>query len=181
MVRYTLETRECVLEAVEGGMSVRKAAAQFGVSESFVRRLMRRKSETGSVAPLPRTNAGRKPKLTDAHLEVLRQSVTEHPSRTLREHRKAVGVDCSISVIHAAIRKLGLQDVRQAALDLGPSQAANGSSVHHGHNGDAHNGHANGVSKDANGHNGSVRVVVPLDRRLAVHVNDTASEVADDS
>lgn len=119
MVRYSLETRREVFAAIESGNSVRKVASQFGVSESFVRRVIRRMSETGSVAPLPRTNAGRKPKLTPDDLDFLRRSVIDHPLRTLREHRDELGVQCSISVIHAAIKKLGLQYVREAALDVG--------------------------------------------------------------
>jgi len=119
MVRYSIETRQSVLEAIENGQSVRDVAKRFDVSESFVRRLIRRKSETGSIAPLPRTNAGRKPKLNDEDLKKLRSSVLAEPCRTLREHREYVGVDCSLSVIHGAIKKLGLQDLRAKALDSG--------------------------------------------------------------
>lgn len=114
---YSVNVRRRTIELVEGGATIPEVASTLGVSETFVRRLVRRKQETGSIAPLPRTNAGRKPKLTDEHLASLADSVEQHPERTLREHRQAIDVDCSLSVIHAAIRKLGLQNIREAALD----------------------------------------------------------------
>ena len=48
---YSLDLRERVVAAVEGGMSRRQAAARFGVGISTVIGWMRRVRETGSVAP----------------------------------------------------------------------------------------------------------------------------------
>src|SRR5258708_8323373 len=49
---YSLDLRERVVAAVEkGGMSRRRAAAQFGVGISTVINWVRRLRETGSVAP----------------------------------------------------------------------------------------------------------------------------------
>jgi transposase len=114
---YSITIRRQTIDLVEAGLPVPEVATTLGVSETFVRRLVRRKQETGSIDPLPRTNAGRKPKLTDEHLTTLTKSVEQHPDRTLRQHREAIGVECSLSVIHAAIRKLGLQAIRESALD----------------------------------------------------------------
>ena len=123
---YSIALRKRTIELVESGATPREAAETLGVSETFVRRLVRRKEETGSIAPLPRTNAGRKPKLDGPALALLTQSVCDFPERTLREHRAAVGIECSLSVIHAAIRKLGLQELREAALDGRTSTSGNG-------------------------------------------------------
>lgn len=48
---YTMDLRERVVAAVEGGMSRRQAARVFSVSPSAVINWMKRVSETGSVAP----------------------------------------------------------------------------------------------------------------------------------
>ena len=49
---YSLDLRERAVAAVEkGGMSRRQAAAQFGVGVSTVINWVRRRRETGSVAP----------------------------------------------------------------------------------------------------------------------------------
>jgi putative transposase len=48
---YSMDLRDCVVVAIEGGMSRRQAAAHFGVSYSAAIEWMRRYRETGSVAP----------------------------------------------------------------------------------------------------------------------------------
>jgi putative transposase len=48
---YSMDLRERVVAAVEGGLSRRQAAARFGVSYSVAIGWMRRLRETGSVAP----------------------------------------------------------------------------------------------------------------------------------
>jgi len=48
---YTMDLRERVVAAVEGGMSRRQAARVFSVSPSAVINWMKRVRETGSVAP----------------------------------------------------------------------------------------------------------------------------------
>ena len=59
---YSMDLRERVVAAVEkGGMSCRRAAAQFGVGESTAIRWVGRVRQTGSVAP--GQMGGHKPKL----------------------------------------------------------------------------------------------------------------------
>lgn len=48
---YSMDLRERVVAAIEGGMSRRRAAAHFGVSYSVAIGWMKRLRETGSVAP----------------------------------------------------------------------------------------------------------------------------------
>jgi putative transposase len=67
---YSMDLRERVVAAVEGGLSRRKAAAQFGVSIRVAIEWVRRFRETGSVAP--RQIGGYKPKkIRGAHREWL--------------------------------------------------------------------------------------------------------------
>jgi len=63
----SMDLRERVVGAVlEGGMSARRAAARFGVSESSAIKWVRRQRETGSVAPLQ--IGGYKPRLLSGAL-----------------------------------------------------------------------------------------------------------------
>ncbi|MDE1146544.1 MAG: IS630 family transposase [Azospirillaceae bacterium] len=48
---YSMDLRERVVAAVQGGLSRRQAAARFGVSDSAAIRWMKRLNETGDVAP----------------------------------------------------------------------------------------------------------------------------------
>lgn len=48
---YSMDLRERVVAAIEGGMSRRGAAAHFGVSYSAAIEWMKRRRQTGSVAP----------------------------------------------------------------------------------------------------------------------------------
>ena len=74
---YSLDLRERVVAAVEkGGMSRRRAAAQFGVGISTVILWVRRLRETGSVAPSK--IGGYKPKaIAGEHRVWLLQRITE--------------------------------------------------------------------------------------------------------
>lgn len=63
---YSMDLRERVVAAVEGGLSRRQAAARFGVSCSVAIEWVKRFRETGSAAPGRR--GGRKPrKISGAH------------------------------------------------------------------------------------------------------------------
>jgi putative transposase len=68
---YSMDLRDRVVKAVEeGGLSRRKAAAHFGVSERAAIEWVRRFRETGSVAP--RKIGGYKPKkIAGAHRDWL--------------------------------------------------------------------------------------------------------------
>jgi putative transposase len=63
---YSMDLRERVVAAIEGGLSRRQAAARFGVSSSVAIEWMKRLRETGSVAP--GQMGGQKPKkISGAH------------------------------------------------------------------------------------------------------------------
>ena len=54
MDAYSMDLRERVAAAVDGGTARRAAARTFRVSPSFVTKLLRRRRETGSLAARPR-------------------------------------------------------------------------------------------------------------------------------
>src|SRR5438128_8219236 len=80
---YSLDLRERVVAAVEkGGMSRRRAAAQFGVGISTVINWVRRLRETGSVAP--GKMGGHKPKAIAGEHRIFLLERTQAGNFTLR-------------------------------------------------------------------------------------------------
>ena len=90
---YSMDLRERVWRAYEeGNKSQPQVARDFAVSASFVRDLVRRRRETGSLAPKPH-GGGHPPALDEQGLEQLAQAVADTPDATLEElagelHRK---------------------------------------------------------------------------------------------
>ncbi len=82
-------------------------AERFGVSTAWIRRLLQRRRETGSIAALPQ-NAGRKPALNARKLERLRRIVDRQPDATLRELKQRLGVQLSDGAMIRALGKLKL-------------------------------------------------------------------------
>ena len=105
------DLRERIVQAVEGGSSMRGAAARFAVSASSAIRLMARVRSTGSVAPA-RYGGHRRPLLAP-HEELLRALVAGEPDITLAELQAALqrqrGVTVCLATIHVHLRRLGLR------------------------------------------------------------------------
>src|SRR5438552_17215371 len=110
------DLRERIVEAVEGGSSMRGAAARFAVSPSSAIKLMARVRATGSVAPA-RYGGHRRPVLSP-HEELLRALVSERPDITLAEIRDELrqqrGVSVCLATIHVSLRRLGLRFKKRA-------------------------------------------------------------------
>ncbi len=110
------DLRERIVEAVEGGSSMRGAAARFAVSPSSAIKLMARVRATGSVAPA-RYGGHRRPLLAP-HEAVLRALVAERPDITLAEIQSELRRQCGVSVclatIHVSLRRLGLRHKKRA-------------------------------------------------------------------
>lgn len=98
---YSLDLRERIVSAVEGGASRRAAARVFGVSASCAVKLVQRWRETGSVRPA-RIGAPRRSKL-DRHADWLLGLVRDKPDITLEEVRARLlhdrGVSASVGLI----------------------------------------------------------------------------------
>jgi transposase len=109
MKAYPIELRERVLQSVDNQVGTRNEIARmFNVSTFWIRKLLRQRSQTGDIAPLPR-NQGRKPAFRGADLERLNAFVQDSPDSTLEEIREHFSdtVDCSIVAIHNALKRLG--------------------------------------------------------------------------
>ena len=80
---YSRDLRERVARFVEAGRSCHGAAAHFGVSVSFVVRLMRAFRTTGSLAPKP--SGGRRHAKLDPHRAFLIARIEEKADITMPE------------------------------------------------------------------------------------------------
>ena len=93
----SLDLRQRILKACDRGEKTKAVAERFEVSADFVRKLKRRRRETGSIEPLPR-NSGPKRKLR-AHEDRLRALIQEQPDATLEELRERLGIEVQLSTL----------------------------------------------------------------------------------
>jgi transposase len=108
MKPYSMDLRERVVAACDAREGTREQIAKrFGVGDRWIRKLLQRRRETDSIAPLPR-NPGRKRALNDRQMERLRRLIQKQPDATLNELRKSLRVKISIAALHRAVQVLGL-------------------------------------------------------------------------
>ena len=108
MKPYSIDLRERVVAACDAREGTRQQIAErFGVSDRWIRKLLRQRRVTGSIAPLPR-NPGRKRALNDRQMERLGRLIQKRPDATLKELRKSLGVKISIAALDRAIRRLDM-------------------------------------------------------------------------
>ena len=108
MEAYSMDLRERVVAAVDQNKGTRQQIADwFDVSTSWIRRLLQRRREVGSIAPLPH-GGGQKPALDDQGCERLRALVAQDPDATLEELCERIGVPISVSAMSRTLQRLGL-------------------------------------------------------------------------
>ena len=108
MKTYSMDLRERVVVACdEGGATREQVAARFSVSVSWIRGLLKRRRDTGSIAPRPR-GGGRAPAFDDEAAARLRDAVRADADATLAELAAAAGVACGPSAVHRALVRLGV-------------------------------------------------------------------------
>jgi transposase len=97
----SVDLRERVVAAVDGGLSRRKAAERFGVSISSAIRWTSQLRRTGDVRPR-RVGGDKRSKRIEAHAPVILSAVEEKPDVTLAELRDLLaqqGVAVAISTL----------------------------------------------------------------------------------
>ena len=98
----SVDLRERVVAAVDGGASRRKAAERFGVSISSAIRWTSRARRLGSVRPEPQGGDTRSRRI-EAYAPVILAAVEETPDITLAELRELLagrGVAVATSTLH---------------------------------------------------------------------------------
>jgi transposase len=102
-----MDLRDRVVAACDSGVwSREEVAEEYGVSTSWIRRLLQRRRETGDYRPR-KTKPGRKPVFNESALKRLERLVRQQPDATLAELRERSGVDCSLVTMHNTLKRLG--------------------------------------------------------------------------
>lgn len=105
MQAYSLDLRERVVAAYEKGKStIGDVAEQFSVGETFVKKMLRQKRQSGSLKRLPPC-AGAKRLLSEAHRQWLRKQIKERPDATLFELQTSLSVEKFVSVSPATLSR----------------------------------------------------------------------------
>jgi transposase len=108
MAAYSMDLRERVVAACDEGTDTRaEVAERFSVSQSWIRRLLQRRRDTGSIAPKPH-GGGKSPAFDGEAAGRLREAVAVDPDATLKELARACGVACSTSATDRALVRLGI-------------------------------------------------------------------------
>jgi transposase len=112
MKPYSVDLRERVLQDCDGGLPTKAVADKYRVSDSWVRKLKRRRRERGAAAPLtPR----RPPPGWAADADRIRAAVAEQPDLTLEELKARLGLAYSLATLWRATRALGLTLKKKSA------------------------------------------------------------------
>jgi transposase len=108
MRAYSMDLRERVLAAVERGTPRKEIVRTLGVSEPTIRRYLRLRRETGSVAPKPPPKRPFSIGQSVEQRRALWKQLEEHNDATLEKHcqlwERNQGLKVSISTMSRAIR-----------------------------------------------------------------------------
>jgi transposase len=118
MKTYSMDLRERVVWACDEGIGTRKEIAQrFGVSTAWIRRLLQRRRQTGSIGPEPH-GGGMPARFAGKRLDRLKHLVEVDPDATLEELRDLSGEDCSLMAVFRALAKLGCRRKKRPSTRL---------------------------------------------------------------
>ncbi len=122
MRAYSMDLRERVVAAVDGGMTQEQAAATFGVSVNTVGRYLGRRRATGSLAPMVQRHGPKPEKKRRLHawlparLQVAADAtLAEHAAAFTAEH----GVVVSLATMSRAVASLPADDPGQTRTPSG--------------------------------------------------------------
>jgi len=111
MRAYSMDLRERVLAAVDRGTPRKEIVRTLRVSEPTIRRYLRLRRETGSVAPKPYPKRSYSIGQSVEQRRALWRQLEEHYDATLEKHcllwERKQGDKVSISTMSRAIRRLG--------------------------------------------------------------------------
>lgn len=112
MEACSLDLRQRIVQACDEGLETRQVTAdRFQVSTAFIRRLLQRRRETGSIEARPHSG-GFAPVLREKHLERLRHRIRDHPDDTLAQLCRWTvdhgGPTVSVPTMCRALKTLGL-------------------------------------------------------------------------
>lgn len=113
MQAYSLDLRQRVVSAYENGVeTILEVAERFEVSDSFIKKLLRRKRTTGEIAPIGH-RGGQPKRLSEKHQKWLLKTVLAEPDITLGELSERLSseqnISASVSTLSRELRALNLR------------------------------------------------------------------------
>src|SRR5262249_29513054 len=122
---YSHDLRERVVRACDEGWGTRPYLAKlFGVSTAWIRRLLQRRRETGSIAALPPAG-GSPPKMDEGRSGRLLLLVAVQPDATLAAWRDRLGAPVHLSTVARTLARLGVTVKKSpAGFGAGPPRCA---------------------------------------------------------
>lgn len=113
MQAYSLDLRQRVVAAYENGVeTILEVAERFAVSDSFIKKLLRRKRATGEIAPVGH-RGGQPKRLSEKHRKWLLKTVLAVPDSTLEDLRERLlseyQIGVSIPTLSRELRALNLR------------------------------------------------------------------------
>jgi transposase len=105
MAPYSMDLRERVVRAWDTSKDAEEVARTFGVSLSWVNRLVQRRRETGSIAPRQQTKF--RSRVLAGQEERLAALIAARPDATLAELREALHTTAALSTLWLEIGRLG--------------------------------------------------------------------------
>ena len=113
MQAYSLDLRQRVVSAYENGVeTILEVAERFEVSDSFIKKLLRRNRTTGTLAPIGH-RGGQPKRLSEKHRKWLLKTVLAAPDITLEELSKGLlnehQIAASVPTLSRELRALNLR------------------------------------------------------------------------
>src|SRR4051812_42573771 len=106
MAAISMDLRVRIFDARQAGDTTAEVAERFSVSPAFVRRLLQRHRQTGSLAPSA-ARRGPKPRLA-GHADRIRELVRQQPDLTPAEVGDRLGLAARPLTVWRMLRRLGL-------------------------------------------------------------------------
>lgn len=113
MQAYSLDLRQRVISAYENGVeTILEVAERFEVSDSFIKKLLRRKRTTGTIAPVGH-RGGQSKRLSEKHRQWILKTVLAMPDITLEDLRERLlsehTISASVPTLSRELRALNLR------------------------------------------------------------------------
>jgi len=100
---YSMDLRERVVAAIEGGISTRRAAVRFAIGIATAGTWARLKRATGEVCPAKQGKP--KSSVLDAHADFILGALAEAPDTTLDEMVERLREERGVTVVRTAVWK----------------------------------------------------------------------------
>ena len=105
---YSMDYRRAVARAYDECGSSAEVAEQFGCSESWVRRLIQRRREGGTLEPRSSARRDDQRAYGEADEAKIRELIRSRPDATLAEVAEALGKPAGHATVSRTLKRLGL-------------------------------------------------------------------------